>query len=652
MNGAPAEVETETGPSQTAEVAPTRPIARRAWPLYLYSALLTAGCVTWMMRLWQADLKVPFFSSGNAAVNAGLFKTIAATGWYSNQSELGIPYGQHNVDLATPGTLNVLLARLLTAVTPDWAVAFNVFYLLGFLLCALTAVCFFRAVGLGRWMTVVASVLLAVAPYHFLQGQDQIWLSAYFCVPLAMVLILWVARGESLWGLRPGSARLGRALLGRGAATVSVLLLIALDGLTYALFTGLLLAAAGIFGLVRRFSAARLLGLVAAEAVLVLVVLGDSLPHLLRPAVSEPVVALVHNVSTEYSELKFASLVFPSPGHPIAYFAKWRRLYDLHYPDPGNTPALGLIGAAGFALLLLLGLTALTGLRRPADPTPAQVRRRRTLGQLAALVITAFALSMIGGLGSLISRFAGHFAGWDNMAIFIAVLALAAAALAVEAVADRLSCALRDRSAGARRPALLAGVTPMVAVAVLLFGIWDQGLSGAIPAYRSNLAVTTSDRAFVAGIAARVPADAAIFQIPAQTFPTADAPHLTAAVNTGSQLRLWLSSSGLRWSGGGITGRPQADWPSTVTALPPAEMVRDLAAIGFAGITVDRAATTDHGRQWERTLAAQLGRPALVSRDLNYVYYSLARAARALRADTTAAQRAAIATAITGEQQP
>ena len=125
--------------------------------------------------------------------------------------------------------------------------------------------------------------------------------------------------------------------------------------------------------------------------------------------------ALVATSTPEVSELKFASLVFPSPGHPLHFFAKWRGFYDARYPVPGITPSLGLVAAGGFTLLLLIGVTALTGRRRTIDPTPAQIQRGRTLNGLAVLAIAAFVMSMLGGLGTLISQVAGHFAGWGNM---------------------------------------------------------------------------------------------------------------------------------------------------------------------------------------------------------------------------------------------
>ena len=130
-------------------------------------------------------------------------------------------------------------------------------------------------------------------------------------------------------------------------------------------------------------------------------------------------------------------------------------------------------------------------------------------------------------------------------------------------------------------------MTAIVTVLVFVLGVWDQSISGAVPAYAATKATVDSDGSFVDRIVAQVPAGSMIFQIPAIAYPSNGKPNNLTA---GNQLRLWLQPSSLKWSGGGVTGRPETDWPSAVTKLPTAQMVRDLAAIGFAGITVDRSA--------------------------------------------------------------
>ena len=72
-------------------------------------------------------------------------------------------------------------------------------------------------------MGVVLAVLFATAPYHFLRNEMHLFLAGYYLVPPAMVVVLRVARGETVWGRRPAVNPVLAALTGRGAATVLIM---------------------------------------------------------------------------------------------------------------------------------------------------------------------------------------------------------------------------------------------------------------------------------------------------------------------------------------------------------------------------------------------------------------------------------------------
>ncbi len=160
--------------------------------------------MTWMMRLWRANLRIPFRYDSDALGHAAHFKTILETGWYEYQPRLGVPYGQHYHDYPFSDDLHMAMAKILGWFTSDWVVAFNSYYLLTFLLCALTAVWFFRQCGLRPGWSVVLAVLFATAPYHFLRNEMHLFLSGYYLVPAGLVIVLWVARGEPVWRRRTG----------------------------------------------------------------------------------------------------------------------------------------------------------------------------------------------------------------------------------------------------------------------------------------------------------------------------------------------------------------------------------------------------------------------------------------------------------------
>ena len=70
-----------------------------------------------------------------------------------------------------------------------------------------------------------------------------------------------------------------------------------------------------------------------------------------------------------------------------------------------------------------------------------------------------------------------------------------------------------------------------------------------------------------------------------------------------SPMRMYVHSRTLRWSYGGMKGRPGDLWHQAVDRLPLPERVGRLQAAGFAGLVLDRAALPDAGRACDDALA-------------------------------------------------
>ena len=83
-----------------------------------------------------------------------------------------------------------------------WAVVLNTYFILTFPLAAMSAAWFLRIVGLRRVTAAAFAVLYAFAPYHFLRGEVHLFLSAYYVVPYAGILLHRAVSGDTLWARR------------------------------------------------------------------------------------------------------------------------------------------------------------------------------------------------------------------------------------------------------------------------------------------------------------------------------------------------------------------------------------------------------------------------------------------------------------------
>ncbi|WP_353650876.1 hypothetical protein ABLG96_08275 [Nakamurella sp. A5-74] len=611
--------------------------------LYVAVSALTAVCVSVMMRLWRANWSAPFYYSYDAQGSMAHFVTTIETGWYENQPRLGFPYGQHYHDFPFSDDLHLVSAKILGWVTGgDWVSAFNLYYLLTFLLVSLTALWFLRVCGLSGVMAVIIAVLYSVSPYHWERNETHLFLSGYYMIPAAMVLVLRVVRGQPLWGRRIPTgagvlARVRSALTGRGAGTVLILALLIYSGVYYAVFVVLLLAVAALVALAGHRSWSRFGGAVVAGIVSVVWFALALLPDILYARTyGSNAAAFPRGVDdAQYYALRILAMMLPATDHPIPEFAELRNWFTGRYPPQAEYPTLGFIATVGFVLLLGVGL----GRMMRARGSSVRVGSRRdTLGQLAGLTILATLIATAGGFGLLVSMASDAMRGWNRMSIVIALLALAAFGLAMENVAVRWrrSLSALPRPSVRQIVFVLAGVT-------LVVGVADQSLDRAVPD-PSIAASFASDEQFYAGVEASLPAGAAVYQLPFRGYP--EGWYINGTTES-DQLRAIMHTKTLRFSGGGIKGRPQTEWPATVEELPTANFLSDLATVGFSGIIVDRLAFQDSGDGWIARLTPSLGAPERISNDGRWAWFPMSNELAKVALSTSPEQRHARSLEIT-----
>lgn len=583
--------------------------------LYVLAFAITGGLTYAALELWATRLSVPLIYWGDALPTGAHFKTVIETGWYEYQPLLGAPFGQTYNDFPTADNLHFMAAKVLSLFTSDWAVAMNVYFLLGFPLAAMAAVWLLRQLNISRTFSLVLGVLYALAPYHFLRGEAHLWLASYYVVPFAVGLVIRAIRGQKLWELRASGPRWLRWASARTLGTLAIIALTGTAQSYYAVFFLILLAFSGVVRLIRTGQWRRFWDAAAVGGATVLVLAANMSPDVIYTLLNgeNPGGFARGHIEAEIYALKLSQLLLPWGGHRIGFLRFIREQYDANYPLLSEQPALGATAALGLvALFLVLAFIAATwgGSRaRRVTATP----QFRLLAQLASLTFVAFIFSTIGGLSTLISFVTASIRGWNRMSIVIAILCLAAIGILADAAVRWLQ--LRVKGTVAKRAIAfgLAGV-------MLAGGYIDQTPANASAPYAETAERFDADRAWIGSVEASVPTGSMILQLPYQPFPESLGP---TGISGSEALIPYLHSDQLRWSAGGIKGRTRADWPGTLERQDPALIARLAATAGFAGIHVDRASLTDPDRAaLESALRASAGSP-MVSADGRYAFYSL-----------------------------
>jgi hypothetical protein len=551
-------------------------------------ATLLGGVTAFLsLRLWQWQPGAAPSVTGDSPLVLTQIDDVLRNGWFWSNDAIGFPLGQNASFFPELNVVHVLGVKALGVFSGDAATVGSIYFVLGWPLIALTTYLLFRSERLTRTAAVVGGVLFANAPYH-VERFEHLWLGSYWTVPVALWLVLAVARGRT-----PADPN-GEGRPWRQAAWALAMVLVGLSGAYYAGFTLLLLVAVLVLRAGRGrpsgwwrggLATAAGVGVVAAlPLVAARVGMAGTMLTGPRPATRSPIEA-------ERYAGRIVDLLLPWEGHRLEPLATLTQTYQAAGRPVVETVALGLVGAAGAVALVLVGLRALTTGR----DVPARLRL------WAGLVVVTGAFFTVGGLGSVVALFATpQLRTWSRLSIVILLLALLA-------VGHWLS---RPRSrAGA---ALLAGAT-------LLVGFLDQTNPDRAPDWAANARVLDTIGAYTGDLSDATPGACGVLQLPVMRFPEGRVPQ---GYEINQQLLQHLTTTALAWSHGGMSGTAAGDWPLGMDLSQPDRLHRELRAAGFCALEVDtRAVPLDNPTVL--SLTRPLGAPVAQTPDGRLVAWSL-----------------------------
>lgn len=568
-----------------------------------------------VLRLWRADPSVPLSDQGDALFNSMLVKGLVENGWWTHNSALGFPGGQDLHDFAMGGDhLHIALMWLVGSLAGDAGVGFNLFFVAAVALSAATACAVLRWLGSDTRVAVAIAVLFALTPYAVLRGQGHITLAVY-PVPIGAWLALATWRGVPLFARRGAHGHLRAWATRRTALTLAACAVIASAGsFYYAFFTCVLVAVAGAARAVNARRRRAALSAVAVCAILGVVSFVNLAPTTLY-ALQHGRNAAVAQRSAGESEVyafKPAQLVMPIQDHRIGALARLQERYAATSVSPGPSESyqstLGLLAALGLGWLLFVAVAS-------AGDARSRIGERHR--QLAASALVALLVGTLGGAGSVFAYvLTPQLRGWNRISVFLAFFALAAVALLLTSLAQRL----RGRMAS-------VGV-PVVLGVVLVAGLLDQTTERFVPRYDEQQARFRVDERLVEGIEAKLPPGSAVLQLPPVLFPEGGS---VREVDDYAPVRGYLHSEQLKWSYGAMKGRPE-EWQGALAGRPVPALLASAVATGFAGLWVDRAGYADRGAALEKQLRSRVGQPLVTGEDGRVAFYPVTDYARRLRA--------------------
>jgi hypothetical protein len=574
----------------------------------IIAAFVAAVICVFVLQLWKADLSVPMSYAGDSLALGATIKGLTENLWVLSNPALGAPYGQQFADYPISEYLHLVNLKLLGTIAPTYAWAMNVYFLISFPLTAGLATWVLRRFGISTQSSLVTAILFSFLPIRFYRGIHHLFYSAYFTIPIVMYLALRLASGKT--AVKHRTENQGRPFWKRRHVWVLATLIIVLGGTgVYGVFFTLIFLAVGsCYGAARHKTSAPLrdggiiaAGLIACTLVATLPAVLYSYEH------GSNATAVDRNPQeAEMYGLRISHLMMPIIEHRLESFASFRRRYDSEgtaFPvNENGTVSLGVIGAAGFVVLLLC---TITGTSRFAHPEMASA--------LTVLNVWAVLVATLGGLSAWIAMLVtAKIRGYNRISPFIGFLALTAVAI----VFDTLM----------RRGGIYRRITFVAMPLLLAAGVLDQTSAAFVPNYEILKRTFAEDRQFVATLEQQLPNRAMVFQLPYVPWPEHPS---VRTLGEYQLLRGYLHSRTLRWSFAAMKGRPGDAWIQHVSSRPVAEMADMLAVAGFSGIYVDLRGYAD--TNIDTALTHVVGQQPIRSMDGDRLFFSLVEYTRNLR---------------------
>jgi phosphoglycerol transferase len=573
-------------------------------------AALSLLAVAVRLELWKADLRVPFQYGHDSFTTHLMIKTTVDCGWWMTNDFVGAPGRLEWHDYPFNPSLHIALIKGMALLTRDPALLLNLYFLLSFPVISLTAYAALRGMDVSRWPAVAVAVLYAFLHYHFWRNVSHLYLASYFMVPLAVLVVAWLVRGEPLLFERTDEGKLTLRLTNRVTLlALAICFLVGLDFPYYPVFAGFFIVAAGCLTAGRERDTLPLWragGLALVVAVGLAVNLAPNIVYRIQNGKNRSTdhVGLSRPwTDTEEYALKPVQLFLPAPAHPVKLLSAARDRYYKHTRmiSENDSISVGLCASVG----LFVALSALFWAHDWPD------RRTRLYHTFGLLCVAALLVGCVGGLTVLPSM-----AGFtmvrclNRISIFLAFFGIATFAFLLDALARRWPEGVLWRVG--------AG---LALVALTVLAVLDQATLTYYQPYETTAMAYRSDREFVREVEQSAGPGAMVWQMPYVSFLSYT--NTQAKMEPYSHFRGYLHSDKLRWSYGTMHGRPAQALHAEVAKRLLEEQLRLLSHLGFAGIYVDRRGYEDGGKEVEEQLRRLLGERPIISEDGRLAYYSM-----------------------------
>lgn len=567
---------------------------KRTKSLITWLAVITLPPIlaTILLQLRNYDYNIPIFYSlpgGDEIWQFMLTKTLLDTGWVLENPYLGAPEiaEMYNNSSAQTSSLHSVLMLGLSFLFSSAIEVQQIYYLLNFSLIAIITYACCRSLEITPVLSLLIAVLMCFTKFRVI-GIHYAYLSNYFCIPAATLVVYWIMQGKfSHYNSSTDYTSTSKSFWKNyGYLSLVIISLTALSDGYYAFFTLLLLGFAFVmrvlYGDIKKPST-----LVIPFALIVLlltIALGMTLPLRVylanHPEVSNQDV-MKQPYEAEVYSTSISLLFTPLTNHRIELFREISKAlvdasnFNRKFPVGGGSPVI--LGALGSILLVVsLMFLLLRGLRTLRLTRLSKTAPDPNILEISA-VLSLFILlySIGGGLGTLTAFLYPTIRAYDRFPMFLLfVLYVGAGWTLSRLIADKPKSIVYSVNSLAALISLLAILDQ---VPQNPYGIMD----GKKPESHDRF---LAEKSFVNKLESALPSGSMVYQYPYSQYLINSKYYGWGSFG---HIRFYLNSKQLRWSNGGAKGSPADTWHWEMSHLPLAGIITEMKAVGFRALVID-----------------------------------------------------------------
>ena len=560
--------------------------------------LITLVLTFFILKIGKINFKIPMKYSGDGLLLGYNVKTIQESGWWFKNPRVGAPFGGTVYDFPFYfDTLNLIVFKTLLFIFNDWGKSINAFYILLFPLTAATSYFTMRKFKVTILLSTLGSLNYTFLQYRFLRGTAHFFLSAYYLLPLTVLLFYWLYEDNDFFIINKNFFKSKKNLF-----SIILLILLSMSGIYYTFFLCFFMFLISIITLQKNNIIIKFRQLISSYLIIFSTILILYIPGLfynmsnginterpMRAAFESEIYGL------RLSRLFLSQHLFSSKWKILERISKEAVSYSEYIKNSEGTEYLGLIGMIGFLFLIIVIIKNSQSKNKPIQ-------------FLSQLTIGATLLGITSGFGLLFSIFiSSQIRAYNRITVYIAYFCILAVCIYLSSLTQKKKSIFLN----------------IAIIFIFLFATWEQipqniDYKASRKAYEKEY---NSDEKITAYIEKTLGDNAMVFQLPYFKFPEAGN---IGNLHDYDLFRGYLHSKTLKWSYGGYKGRDSDLWNREISSLPMIQMLEKISIAGFKGLYIDKRAYTEKEyKELESQLKTIIRSEPYFSDDGNIVFFNL-----------------------------